>query len=493
MNRVDSSFFMNSSRTGARAIALAACALVASAILLFFGTGLQPIWWLTWFAPLPVLLIATWVRAWWAFVIAAIASFLGGLNMWHYLHGVFGAPISVTLAFLLVPSCAFGLAVLAFRYFIRRDSLWRASFALPAVWVAYEYLNAVTSPHSTFGNIAYSQMDCRPVLQIASIAGVWGIGFLLFLFPATLAALFSGRGGRPPRIRLAAVTGGVFVLVILFGLWRLFATPAPEQKVAVVLMSSDLRANRFPQIDSKALDLLSGYANQILALAPGEGERIIVLPEKIGVISGAAAAQADALFKTTAARAKATIVVGLDRGTHTRRSNEARVYSPEGTLEAVYVKHHLIPGIEDVDRSGTSRVVLKQPEAMWGIEICKDLDFPRLSREYGMGGVGLLLVPAWDFDIDGWLHGRMAVMRGVESGFTIARTAKQGLMTISDNRGRVSAQKSSGAAPFSILAATAPVSHAGTLYARWGDWFAWVVIAALVAMLASHGSYSGKA
>src|SRR6185437_9996870 len=181
MDRLDSGVFMNSNSTRARAIAFAACALLASAILLFFGTGLQPIWWLTWFAPLLVLLIADRVRALWAFVIAAIASFLGGLNMWHYLHGVFGAPISAMLAFLLVPACVFGLAILAFRYFIRRDSLWRASFTVPAIWVAYEYLNAVTSPHSTFGNVAYSQMDCLPVLQVASITGVWGIGFLLFL------------------------------------------------------------------------------------------------------------------------------------------------------------------------------------------------------------------------------------------------------------------------------------------------------------------------
>lgn len=59
--------------------------------------------------------------------------------------------------------------------------------------------------------------------------------------------------------------------------------------------------------------------------------------------------------------------------------------------------------------------------SVWGMQICKDMDFPRLSRRYGVKGVGLLLVPAWDFTLDGWLHGRMAVMRGVESGFTIVR------------------------------------------------------------------------
>src|SRR6185437_2763135 len=227
--------------------------------------------------------------------------------------------------------------------------------------------------HSTFGNVAYSQMDCLPTLQIASITGVWGIGFLLFLLPATIAALLSGRGDRTQKNRLAVVIGGVFVLVILFGCRRLFATPAPQQQVMVVLMSSDLRENRFPMNDPGALRLLGAYSDRVLGLTPQlagktDGGLIFVLPEKIAVISDAATAQADALFKTTAARAKATIVVGLDRGTREKRSNEARVYSPEGTLEAVYVKHHLIPGFEDVDRPGTSRVILKQPEATWGVE-----------------------------------------------------------------------------------------------------------------------------
>jgi hypothetical protein len=32
-------------------------AVVTSSAMLYWGTGLHPLWWLTWFAPLPVLLI----------------------------------------------------------------------------------------------------------------------------------------------------------------------------------------------------------------------------------------------------------------------------------------------------------------------------------------------------------------------------------------------------------------------------------------------------
>ena len=99
-------------------------------------------------------------------------------------------------------------------------------------------------------------------------------------------------------------------------------------------------------------------------------------------------------------------------------------------------------------------------------------------------GIGLLLVPAWDFKADGWLHGRMAILRGVESGFSIARSPKEGILTVSDDRGRVLAQRDSKSAPFITLLARVPVRHTQTIYAQFGDWFAWLNIIALIALIA---------
>ena len=111
--------------------------------------------------------------------------------------------------------------------------------------------------------------------------------------------------------------------------------------------------------------------------------------------------------------------------------------------------------------------------------------FSALSRKYGAKGVGLLLVPAWDFTVDGWLHGRMAILRGVENGFTIVRAAKQGILTVSDDRGRVLAEQDAATVRFATLLATAPVRHDNTLYTRWGDWFAWLNVALLVGIVVS--------
>jgi apolipoprotein N-acyltransferase len=73
----------------------------------------------------------------------------------------------------------------------------------------------------------------------------------------------------------------------------------------------------------------------------------------------------------------------------------------------------------------------------------------------------------------------MAVMRGVENGFSIARAAKQGYLTVSDDRGRILAETQSDRAPFAMLLADVPTVHDTTLYLRLGDWFAWLTLATL--------------
>ena len=129
---------------------------------------------------------------------------------------------------------------------------------------------------------------------------------------------------------------------------------------------------------------------------------------------------------------------------------------------------------------GTTLTLLSRPSGTWGVAICKDMDFAAPSRLYGKAGVGLLLVPGWDFNIDRGWHGHIAIMRGVESGFSIAHAAKNGYLTVTDNRGRILAQTRSDAAPFATLIANVPVAHARTLYLLWGDWFAWLSVAMLV-------------
>ena len=94
-----------------------------------------------------------------------------------------------------------------------------------------------------------------------------------------------------------------------------------------------------------------------------------------------------------------------------------------------------------------------------------------------------MLVPGWDFRVDRWWHGHIAVMRGVEDGFSVVRAARDGNLTVSDNRGRILAEIRSDSAPYASLVAEVPTAHDPTLYALLGDWFAWFALALLAVSL----------
>lgn len=190
---------------------LAVCALLASSTLLFFGTGPHPICWLTWFAPLPVLLIAAHSPALPTFGIASLSWFIGGLNMWHYFRGL-GIPTGSAIMILLLPSCIFGAIVLMHGQFILRRQLWQAALVVPTLWVFYEYLFSAVVSHRTFGNLGYTQMDCLLVLRLASAVGIWGVSFCVLLLPASAAALLSTRGSKMQLLKALSVVGGAFLI-----------------------------------------------------------------------------------------------------------------------------------------------------------------------------------------------------------------------------------------------------------------------------------------
>jgi apolipoprotein N-acyltransferase len=457
-------------------------ALAASALSFYFGTGLHPLWWLTWLAPLPLLLIAPRLPLWQAFSVSLCASFIGWLNFWTLLRHVLGVPFLPLVITLFLPALIFALAVLLFRWFILRGAPLQAAIAFPAFWVCCEYLNASTSVHSTSGNLAYSQMNFLPILQIASITGIWGISFCVFLFSSTLAVLFALPAAQASHKKLLATLVAVFFVALFgFGFWRLHNSKS-GLTANVALIASDFPQNELPSKQEDALRLFRDYAAQVDALST-QHVQAVVIPEKIAVVLPDYLSQVDSLFSDAAARANAIVVVGLVRRDSNGLWNEARIYSPDGSQPRTYEKHHMLPPFESKFIVGTSRTLLTQPSGLWGVAICKDMDFPRLSRHYGLDGIGLLLVPAWDFDLDGWSHGRMAILRGVEDGFSIARAPRHGILTVTDDRGRVLAERATNSQPFTVLLTQVPVQHESTLYSRLGNWFPWFCLILLLTAL----------
>jgi apolipoprotein N-acyltransferase len=449
-----------------------------TAVLLWFGNGLDPWWTLMWLAPLPVLWFAL-RRSWWVAGLTTAAAWLaGGFNLWNYFQRM-GMPFAAWLGIFGAIALVAAAAVLLYRALVLRGAVWSGLIAFPAAWVSLEWIRNLTTPHATAGSIAYTQLKCLPFLQLASITGPWGMSFLLLCFPAALAIGLHLRQTAPRRaLRVVAATLGVLAAVLAFGAIRLAMTPRGPQ-VKAVLIASDAPGNVMVAHDGPATDrLFRSYAAEAEQLA-ANGAQAIVLPEKIGVVLDAENGDADPIFQRLADRSGATIVVGEVHVSGAAKYNQARIYQPqEGVLS--YDKEHMLPPFESPLTPGTALVTLPKHEQPWGVAICKDMDFTPLSRKYGEAGVALMLVPGWDFNIDRNWHGHMAVMRGVEDGFSIVRTAKNGYLTVSDDRGRVLAETRSSAAPFATLIASVSAVHSATVYLLLGDWFGWLACALLV-------------
>jgi len=447
--------------------------VLLSAVGFYFGTGLHPHWWLTWLAAIPILVFAYQSSARIAASAAFLAYLLGELNLWNYFR-ILEIPVAVRFLAFITVALAFVAGVLLSRGFSQRGRPHFAVLALPVTWVAFEYAMS-WGKNGTALNLAYSQMDCMPLLQLASITGLWGISFLVFFFSASIAQMIHLRKfTRNLAVPLVIVT----LLVLGFGVVRWASTPEGP-RVRIGLAASDQR----PLLgdETKAAALTESYSKAIDELTR-EGAEVIVIPEKIMTTADYRAGSFYRAIQAAAIRNSVLVVAGVDQKGEPLKRNLAFAISPSTDL--LYEKHHMVVGWEDGYQPGASTVMLPAPHSSWGIEICKDMDFPPLSRTYGKLGADLMLVPAWDFEIDDWLHGRMAVMRGVESGFAIARSAKQGFMTISDNRGRILFERRSDPSGTAHVIGTLKLYSGQTLYARFGDWFAWLNLAAFIALLA---------
>ncbi len=481
-----------------------------SAALFYFGTGLQPFWPATWLAPLPLLWFAFRAPRRRLFWVGLVACFLGGLNLAPYLLKM--APLPAVLVVMLLPAAVFGLALRWAGRLAAADRPWSAVFALPLAWTSWELLLLYVSPDGSFLNLAYSQADLLPLVQVASLTGLSGITFLLLLAPSALAWLLARRGGpaaatagtgtagtagagtgrtagagtgrtagtgtgRFRRIsaegRWPAMAGlGLVVAAVGFGLVRL-ATSEEGEALKMGLLADDSRVLAFKtESREEALEVVEAYALRINELAAG-GAKVVILPEKV---VGVAPPYEDELverLRTVAKSANVTLVVGLNLLAREPKRNRALVLAADGSTLVDYEKAFLVAGWERGYARGETPGRFELEGMAAGVAICKDLDFPRWIARYV--GVRVLFAPAWDFGADGWLHARMAVFRAVEQGFSLVRSANEGLVTVSDAYGRVPAEGRGGGGPVAV-STRVPLGPGGTLYGRIGDVFGWLVV-----------------
>jgi apolipoprotein N-acyltransferase len=474
-----------------RSLLAASLAVFATAALLLAGNGMNPVWPLMWLAFIPVMLLAVETTSWLvAGAAVALSMLLGSLNLLYYLHFVLHAPVTAWLIPLSIASLFFAVGVLLFRGLLHRGAVFSAVIALPAFWTVCEYLGSFVPANGTAGSLSYTQERFLPILQIASLTGTGGITFLLLLFPSAVVSGFYLRRRRRPRAML--VVGSAIAVIagaILFGVIRL-AAPISQQSIKVGLLDTD--TVQFADEAPEMLELMKSYATHAEELAR-QGAKIVVMPEKTGLLKDSDAESLDQILQSVANRTGATLVIGAVHVVTPDSFNEARIYTPQQPV-ATYHKQHMLPPFESDLTPGTSLVLLSGQTVPMGIAICKDMDFIHPALDYGRAGIDLLLDPAWDFNIDRTWHGHIAIMRGVEGGYAIAHAAKDGYLTVTDDRGRILGEVRTGRGTFASLLVDVPLRHDQTVFDRYGTWFPWMagllLLAAVVRLLTAAGEAS---
>jgi len=413
--------------------------------------------WLVLVAPVPFLVWSLRApKAWPVFGLAFGVGLMGEAGpMWFY-----GRVLPLIYGLAVYQALMFALALLFMRALYRRFPAGVAVLGFAAMTAAIEYLYGSVSPNGSFGALGYTLVDVLPLLQTASLAGIAGLSFLAAIIPAGLAVLC-----LRPRDMTALATWGVPVaMALIYGFWQLAQPSGPSLRIA--LLSDDRYAGRIydhPEASAEITDAFKAQMAQVAAQKPA----LIIIPEKMLAVG-------------TALTSDSVVVAGLDGPAQDGRLNMAALY--EGPNIRFYLKKHMVPGLEAEYRPGHAELITQINGQSAGIAICKDMDFAPDLRLYGRRDVGLMLVPAWDFDRDRYLHGRMAVVRGVENGFALARSASQGLMTLSDSKGRIVAEKPTSNGPVMLLG-NLPIGHGHTLYNRTGDVFAQVMLALWLGLL----------
>jgi apolipoprotein N-acyltransferase len=444
-----------------------ACAL-ATALCFFFSIGLGETWWLAWLAPVPVLWFALGeTKRWQAFVASWAGYALGSSSMLEAYAGVL--PTTVLVLGLVGPSFFFAVAVIGARFVSRAVHPLAGILAFAVLWTAFDYMESFNTGGGSVATPATAEVFVPILIQSASLVGVWGITFFLGFVSAALARSLRSRTMLPAVLAFA-----LFAANAAFGLARV-STP-PTSTIRTALIDTDAMQRAADSDNQKDTDdTVDAYVRAVRAL-DGQGVKLIVLPEKIAIVEAAWQPGAKRKLATAARKAGAVVVAGFDARDARGQHNESWAFTPGADAPTIYTKRRLVPGLESRYTIGTGPVALRNGI---GLEICKDMDFQAMIRSDAVANKpALLAVPAWDFGKDASNHARVALLRSVENGVPMARSARNGLLTLNDRYGRVVAIKVTGG-DFVTLIGDLPLygRGGGTLYDRIGDAFGWLCLA----------------
>jgi len=484
----------------------------------FLSFSLGPAAWIA-LVPLLAALYGRTVRE--GFLLGLIAGAVWGWGGIYWLHLV-TVPGYLVLGLYLALYPALWSGWAAYLAVRRPGWLW---WAAPAGWTALEYLRTYLFSGFPWNLLGTSQVENLPLIQIGSLAGVYGVGFLLVLVNAAIAsAVVFLRAGKYSRDGVPARPGGIIPAVILLTAVLLYGRNAlrtgegegRSEPLEVTVVQGAIRQDLkwvpglAPSHFRTHLDL------SLRALA--RSSDLVIWPESALPYYLEETPAVRKRLEELAAGGEAYLLVGGDYRDGTGQYNSAYLIPPAGGPRLRYDKVHLVPFGEYTPLKSIfpflGRVVPweedfspgrgypvftltgfsppREPEPRIGILICYEDIFPAPSRRMARAGADLLV----NITNDAWFgrtpapfqHSAASVFRAVENRVYLARAANTGYSCVIDPRGRVIGEVVAGEGKRLFVPGwvTASVGRSGppSFYRRHGDLFSWLcVFSALAATL----------
>jgi apolipoprotein N-acyltransferase len=389
------------------------------------------------------------------------------------------------------------------------------AFALAVAFALAEFARGHVLTGLPWNLMGYSLLGGLPLMQLASLFGVYALSLLSVLLFAAQAAVFAPRESRLAGGGGAWALAGLLILLLAIGYgWgeRRLAAAGPEGtdlRLRIVQANIDQSEKWRPENSS---EIFSDY----LALTRGgglDGIGVVIWPET--AVPFLLADAPEALSAIAAVLPEGTVLlVGSARLVEERDAQDAliqaRVYNSllviddAGSVVGNYDKIHLVPlgeylpfqdflerlgmmqltGVRGGFSVGSTSRLLSVPGAPPARPlICYEIIFP---HEIAAAGTR----PGWLINVtnDAWFgssagpyqHFHQAQVRAVEQGLPVVRAANTGISAVIDAYGRVRAEIGLGAK--GVIDAELPKKAAPTPYAQFG-----IIIEIAALVLAAMG------